>query len=572
MPPPQNILWKKSNTKNSNQYMDLFKIRHHEIPLTPIEHDLQHGKFSNFLFQKNNQEAKFFRDKGKELFTEGRYADAMKEFNNCLRHAENGSEEIGLAYANRSSCFFYMNMLEECMIDLKLAKRSNYPLDLLSKLEKRMSMCTTLMKDKKYKLNQFSVRELTLSFGEHEKYTGVADCVEIRKDEAYGRCVIATHELEIGQTILVEKPYSIVLNSKYKYLGRDRCSYCLREFRNFISCKNCVGSRYCYEGCMEESFHNLSCNLPTIYGKSSSDQYQLVQEILFKTNHAFPDVDMLMRAVESILHDEPPTGLTNITQRDFCTLFQLTHNHDKRSQKEIQDLRLTAATIFSAFMELSEFNLKFTKMKHARFLQHLILHLLHITVHAIDLYQYFQEENSTSMVSCTLQQYASGIYAFGCNINHSCVPNICWLTIDDRLICKVIRPIKRGEQIYRSYSGHSCLVQDSHLTQELDKRYRFKCECFICSNQIWSHLTGGINCTQDPLYQEAIESIFLTSEEFRKLPRERMEHFEGKAIDFLNKFDTIHPVNDTITIQKTLQIIWILLASRFEFAPAPLEN
>lgn len=571
-PPPQDILWKKSKTKNSHQYMDLFKIKHHEIPLTPIEHEVKCGRFSSLLTQKNNQEAQFFREAGKKWFAQGKYALAMKEFNNCLRLAENETEEVGLAYANRSSCFFHMNMLEECMIDLKLAKRSRYPADLMTKLETRMSECTALTKDKTFKSNRFNIREPTLSFGEHEKFAGVADCLEIRRDEGYGCDVIATHELEIGQTILVEKPYSIVSTTKYKHLGRDRCTYCFREFRNFIACTNCTGSRYCYEGCMEESFHNLSCNLPTNHRKTPSDQYNLVQEILLKTNDAFPDVDMLMQTMDLLLQREEPTRLTNAIQRDFCLFFQLTHNHDKRSQKDIQKLRMVAASIFSTFMELPEFNLKFTKMKHARFLQHLILHLLHIAVHAIDLYQYFHEEDSTSMVSCTSQQYASAIYPFGCNINHSCVPNICCFTIDDRLICKVIRPIKRGEQIYRSYSGQSSLVQDPHLIAELDKRYQFKCECFICSNQIWSHLTGGINCTQDSLYQEAIESIFLTSEEFRKLPRERMEHFEGKAVDFLNKYDTIHPVNDTITIQKTLTIVWILLASRFEFAHASTEN
>lgn len=571
MAPPQNILWKKSKSNKSEMFMDLFKIKRYEIPLTPIELQLQYFKITNLLSQKSNNEAKYARDKGKQFFSEGNYANAITKFNKSLRLAEYGTEEVGLAYANRSSCFFHMDMFEECIIDLKLAKKSHYPAKLLPKLETRMQQCTTLLKHKHIKSIRFNVREPALSFNEHRRFAGVADCLEIRQNDVSGRHVITTHDLQIGQTILVERPYSIIATTKHKHLGRDRCNYCLREFRNFITCTNCVATRFCYEGCMEESFHNLECNFP-MPGKSQPEHYHLVHAILFKTNDAFPDVDMWMKTVNALLKGEEVAGLTNATQRDFCLLFQLTHNHDKRTNKQIQEMRRTAASIFTALMHLPDFSLKFAKMKQARFLQHLILHLLHIVEHAIDLYQYFQQDESTTMILCSTQQYASGMYAFACHINHSCVPNVCWYTVDDRLVCKVIRPIKKGKQIFRSYSGHSSWEQDAILISELENRYQFKCECFVCSNQIWSHLTGGINCTQDPLYQEAIEAILFTPHQFRQMPRERIEYFENKSIEFLEKYDTIHPINDTITIQKALIIVWVLLSSKFEFASTSLEK
>lgn len=564
--PPRNILWKKTKTKNSDLFIDIFKIKSHVIHLSPIEAQLETLK-SN-VHRKNNTEAKMYREEGNELFAKGKYANAMKKFNHSLRFAENDSDEMGLAYANRSSCFFHMKMLDECMVDLKLAKKSNYPAHLMYKLEKRMIQCASLLKDKQFK-SQFEIYEPTLSFSEHQKFAGVADCLDIWTDDEFGRHIITTRDLEVGETILVEQPYSIV-PTKYINMGRDRCFNCFREFTNFITCKNCISCRFCYDGCMEESYHNLDCNLPI--SQASPELCQLVLEILFKTNEAFPDVEMLMRTIDTLLKGEEPFGLTNIIQRDFCSIFQLTPNHDKRTDQQIEQLRHACAIIFTTLMQLPDFSLKFTKMKHARFLQHLIFHLLHISQHAVDLYQYFQIDEHTKLLSCTFQQYASGMYPFGCHINHSCVPNVCWFVIDDRLVCKVIRPIKKSGQIFRSYSGQYSLEQDPNVIAELDNRYHFKCECFTCSNQIWSQLAGAVNCTQDTLYIKAIEPIFMTAQEVRGLSREEIDNYEAKAIEFLEKYDTIHPVNDTIAMQKTLQIIWILLASKFSFSSYSISN
>lgn len=532
-------------------------MKHHVIHLSPIESKLELAESA--MPQKNNRDAKTYRDEGKELFVLKNYAKAMKKFNKSLKLAENDTDELGIAYANRSSCFFHMNMLAECMVDLKLARKSHYPSHLMPKLEKRIAQCSALMNKNQAKV-KFDARESTLSFNEHKKFAGVAECLEIYTDSEYGRVVITNRDLEIGRTILVERPYSIV-PTEYMSMGRDRCINCFKELKNFVACENCITSRFCYDGCIDVSNHSLSCNLPI--PKIDSESCQLVLEMLFKTNEAFPDIDVLMETVESLLNGEEPTGLTNALHRDFCSIFQLTTNHDKRTSDQIQKLRNTSAFIFTILMQIPDFNLKFTKIKHARFLQHLILHFLHISEHAVDLYQYFQKDEKAKLMSCTINHYASGMYPFGCTINHSCVPNVCWFAVNDRLICKVIRPIKKGAQIFRSYSA---LEQNPNAIAELDYRYQFKCECFTCSNKIWSQLASAVNCSQDKLYVEAIKPLFMTAREIRMMSKVQLLSYEQKAIEFLHKYDTIHPVNDTIAIKKTLQILWILLASKFEFA------
>lgn len=116
------------------------------------------------------------------------------------------------------------------------------------------------------------------------------------------------------------------------------------------------------------------------------------------------------------------------------------------------------------------------------------------------------------------------------------------------------------------------LKRDDDLTTTLEKQRYFKCKCLLCSNEYWSILALGINCRMDPLYNDAIMPFFMTMKEFRELPSEEIDKYERAAIDFLEKFDSIHPVNDTIAMQKVLECVWTLLARKFNFPPKDLDN
>lgn len=184
---------------------------------------------------------------------------------------------------------------------------------------------------------------------------------------------------------------------------------------------------------------------------SRKETFELVLRMFFKISAAFPDVNLLIRTVETLLKGEEPTDLTSAEQKDFCSLFQLVHHH--RQQEEYHLTRLRAATdvIIITISRFSEFKWKFQSFKNRRFLQHLILHLFHIAEQAVMLHEYYQNDETEPISEHLFRQYASGMYPVGCFINHSCVPNVWCYSVDDRLICKVIRPIKRGEQVFRSY-------------------------------------------------------------------------------------------------------------------------
>lgn len=449
------ILWKKDELQDSAVYIELFADRGYEIhTLTkyfdvedPDEYADKSAKiWIHCLDSKRDVKAEAHRMEGKKLFTQGKYFDAMKEFNIALRFAQNFSDEVGLAYANRSSCFFFLNMFDECLVDIELAKDSRYPVYLTEKLNERIRICNLVM------LNNQRIpkrlREPLLSFKEHKEFPGAAECLEIRKNDKYGQHIVTTRDLEIGQTILVEEPYSITTFSESK--GRDRCMHCFKECRNFIPCTSCVNGLFCDEKCMNKSSHKYNCMLWV--PEPDKHKFKLVMETFFKISVAFPNFNSLMNTTELLIRGRDAVALTN-EQRKFARLFQLIHNHERISADKLESLRIVANHCFYAVVKsLPGFMGKFVDVKKRRFLQHLMFHLCHITEHEYFVHEYLLGNANEEVSACAFDIYASGMYLFGDYINHSCVPNVLYFTVDDRLVCKVIRPIKCGEQLFRCYT------------------------------------------------------------------------------------------------------------------------
>lgn len=81
----------------------------------------------NELKVKKDEIALHLRKEGNKSYCRSEMVRAIEKYNASLCFAENDSEQIGLAYANRSSCYFQLNRYNECLIDIELAKKANYP-------------------------------------------------------------------------------------------------------------------------------------------------------------------------------------------------------------------------------------------------------------------------------------------------------------------------------------------------------------------------------------------------------------------------------------------------------------
>lgn len=451
------MLWSKEDTTN-NAYIDIFtqpiddQLSADEKSEQNEADDRDFQRRSKRFDHKFEEYAEECRDEGKKCFAQKNFIRAMQEFNRSLMFARPGSQEISLALANRSACFYHLNMPNECLHDIELAKASNYPANLQAKLDDRVLKCQA-MKKQNVKPNLCVIREPTLSFWEHEEYTGVADCLEIRQNKDKSGYEIRTIcDLDIGQTVLIEQPFSIV-PTKFSVQNRDRCFFCFNQLKNFITCTDCLKGFYCNADCMEQAYHRIDCSIDVITDdKVEQMEIELVVKTFLNANAAFADANILMKICDLLLRDDDiPDDLTQI-QRRFCLLFKLPNvMRRKYSDEQIAELKRKSACAYQIISMFADIKLEYSSCEKQRFIQHLIFHLFCIVGHAIDLNEPIRTDSKPFLAAYSLEHYASAFYPVGGPIKHSCIPNVSWFSDRNRLVCTVIRPIKKGEQLYRSY-------------------------------------------------------------------------------------------------------------------------
>ncbi|XP_055306917.1 SET and MYND domain-containing protein 4-like [Sitodiplosis mosellana] len=558
-------LWCKEPAPNHDLYVEICST--------------EYGRSTNDkTMKKNNVTAKKLRDKGNELYSKKKYHDAMAYYNQSISYAENNSEALALAYANRSTCFLNLNLFQECLIDIERA-RIGYPSSQMSKLDNREQKCMDLMN----KIgNESHVREPELSFNENGMHPGVADCLKIEKNSKFGRHVVTTRDLEIAQTILVEMPFAFKNEpikpdhsmqydpfvDKSRIIQHDRsgdntfgrCMYCYVECTNLIPCENCAGVLFCDEVCMKKAYHKNDCQMAD---SSRKETLGMVLRMLYRTNDAFPCVNELMTTVRLLLDGNNVNWHQNDDQRNFSLIFQLPTHSGHQWSRNLKLTRTVTEVIYNKVMRLPDFKGKFTSSTHRRFLQHLILHLFHVAEHAINASEYWRESDDQNLGTFDVRTFGNGMYPFGCYINHSCTPNVCWYFVDHRLICRVIRPIRKNQQLFGFYFPSTLCEHIPHQNRGLllEYHYFFKCKCKLCLNPNWSIFTGK-DLSEGPLYEKAIEPTWMDLNEIRKLTTEELVSYEREAAKFLAKYDRFHPVKDTMMMQHQLHMLWNTFASR----------
>ena len=92
---------------------------------------------------------------------------------------------------------------------------------------------------------------------------------------------------------------------------------------------------------------------------------------------------------------------------------------------------------------------------------------------------YLNQNLSKSVEYEFASSIGSGIFPFMSLLNHSCYPNVTHITVDNKNVLTVSRPIKAGEQIFITYGYSSFRYTRDERKQKL-ARYKFNCDCIAC--------------------------------------------------------------------------------------------
>ncbi|XP_020298423.1 SET and MYND domain-containing protein 4-like [Pseudomyrmex gracilis] len=258
---------------------------------------------------KDAKKSEELRENGNKTFVKGGLdnmtcVDALKLYTKSIAFAPYPSEQLALAYANRSAVLFQLGLHLECVLDIDRALAFNYPDNLKAKLYIRKAECLMILescstedtlkeaqhwlemsqKDAnqeklRAKLNvlhrktvqikpnvQNPLREAQIKesplptiIPQNNEVPCASDAVAIKYNKRYGRHVVATRNIRPGEVIAVEKPYSMMLTQENM---QTHCSNCLRVCWANIPCNYCTYAMYCSEECKYAEWkkcHDVEC-------------------------------------------------------------------------------------------------------------------------------------------------------------------------------------------------------------------------------------------------------------------------------------------------------------------------
>lgn len=508
------VLWKKETDGDSEVYMNLFPFDEMDEEETKFMMDnLSHlNPEDDKKFEKNDERAKEFRDLGNQKFNIFKWNEAMELYNESLRFATVGSENVSLAYANRSMCFMHLKKYDECLADIELAKKANYPSNLMPKLIARKKTCLNLKMLQCGECVAESQWKPTLDFDADEKFPCMADVLEIKRNEEFGLHIVTKSDLEVGQVVAVDDAFHF----NAAFFGKTCCKTCLKHTKNFIPCPSCSYVMFCDVKCMESNaVHKIACGAAYL---RTPESIQVIESILIAIT-TFSSVEDLMDFVEMAMATRDITDSLRIDstgQSKYGLFLKQWTPTSKMNQKTLVEIVM----FYMMIMHIPDIKKCFDTKPKRRFLAHLIwYHLVVIDANASEYSGQFSDSNETVSIEF--------LHGFSTLFNHSCYPNTIFSRHGHKFFGYVVRPVKNGEQLFVSYV-HEKLSKDERQLG-LQQKYHFECKCSKCVPCYKQEDRERIQTDPDYEYIAGFDDILIENKWQRP-------DIKDRCCDFLNEY------------------------------------
>lgn len=210
---------------------------------------------------------------------------------------------------------------------------------------------------KNLKRNVIEEFQAKLSFPEHEHFSGIANVLEIKEYEQYGRHFIANCNIDIGKVIAVGAPFAevVISPSTTKNLYCNKCKKCAT---NFISCNNCDDVKFCSEECRSsDGVHQLECN--SIYHQIKCFDVKLAVHMVLIAIQNYSTAQNFIQHFETLISHSPicQNGIMLRLNRSSC-----------------DDNILLGYEAYNCLMAMPNIQDFFKTKRQQRFLMHLVLH------------------------------------------------------------------------------------------------------------------------------------------------------------------------------------------------------
>lgn len=285
------MLWKRESIAKDAPFVDFLS----ECSGHRIYRLLDKISETKKIHEKCGKLSRHYRNKAQNQIESKNWNEAIELLNEALCFAENETEDLGCAYTERAMCFFNLKMYNNCLTDIKLARSNNYPQIFQSRLSKLNESCKRMLKLSPDEQGEVQTKP-KLSFDACEQNPSVANVIKIDYKEKLGRCITATRDIGVGQTIMIEEGFVWSTTENYR-----RCCICLKTAMNLVPCKECTDSLMCYGKCENDELHKIECDM-AIHAIDVKDinHFLVVRSILMALN-TIPNINELIRFVERVV-------------------------------------------------------------------------------------------------------------------------------------------------------------------------------------------------------------------------------------------------------------------------------
>lgn len=430
------------------------------------------------MLYKSDEKSTEMRFNGNMLAQQGLFFEALFFYNKSLCFADS-EQNLALAYANRTVVYLKQKLLPQCVNNIRLARVHGNSEKLMKKLDTRELKCLEDMQEAPHEPSHDPFENVKLSYAPNGRVPFVIDGVEVQSDEKYGRKIIATRPLKVGDIVCIESPFAQAPVSRidteiphevstYKY-----CHHCFNNnLMDLFPCSGCTFTMFCSTECEIQSrgYHQYECNIAALL--IIPGQAQLAMATFFR---ALAIMDGSMEKLEELFNE-----CQTSPQR---TIFDFNFNdpHDPEYQKN--QLRVALSLAKDVRLQMFDFpdqvysyhleTLGIMTPENQDFVHKILLHIQQTQLSSNG------QLGRYSILSNELEPVGACFHLFGSLLNHSCIRNVAETTVKDKMCIVVIKPIEEGEQLFDSYSEsfYKATVDDRQL--QLDK-FSFICDCEAC--------------------------------------------------------------------------------------------
>ena len=482
---------------------------------------------------KSAEESVILRDQGNQVFKKGYKQRALDLYNLSVLKAPTSGDTsaLALALANRSAVLLHMKHYRLSLQDIESSFRFGYPEKLKYKLLERKGKCYFQLNEKDKAKDAFEKAKIGLRVSglEQEKtnnlindydkqvwhceklerppskaksdtnfhgpvprigkenavINSMSDALAVLFSQDSGRGLVSMRDIDIGELLVVEKPFSSTLLPGFSL---SHCNNCCNRVISPVPCTECSEVIYCNDACRNtawDTFHKYECDVLSCIREAEIGLGHLAVRTVLKAG-----LDML-----SAMEDKPMTekeqiraGFTDDGMYDsqsYSTVYNLVNHTADRSTENLIKHSLEAVYLLKCIEKTSFFgNTTDTIVSSAagKFLVggHILRQLQMLPCNAHEVSELAMKPKN--MPESVTMEIGSAIYPVLSLINHSCDPSVVRHSYGDICVVRAIRNIPKGVEIFDNYGALYPLTQCIDRREKLSKQYYFFCKCPACED------------------------------------------------------------------------------------------